>query len=63
MERFLVMKSLKLFSRAISTVSKPETITMPRKWHKKMVKDLNERQEQDKLNKSYKGNLKVGSKI
>ena len=61
MGRFLIMKSLKLFyvNRAMSTVSKPETITVPRKWHKKMVKELNEGQERDKLNKSYKGNHKV----
>lgn len=61
MERFLVMKSLRIFhvNRVMSTASKPETITIPLKWQKKMAKDLDERQKHDKLKKSYQGNTKV----
>jgi hypothetical protein len=61
MERFLVMKSLRFFhvNRVMSTASKPETITIPLKWQKKMAKDLDERQKHDKLKKSYQGNTKV----
>ena len=61
MERFLVMKSLRFFrvNRVMSTASKPETITIPLKWQKKMAKDLDERQKHDKLKKSYQGNAKV----
>jgi hypothetical protein len=43
----------------MSTASKPETITIPLKWQKKMAKDLDERQKHDKLKKSYQGNTKV----
>ena len=61
MERFLVMKSLRFFhvNRVMSTASKPETITIPLKWQKKMAKDLDERKKHDKLKKSYQGNTKV----
>ena len=55
------MKSLRFFhvNRVMSTASKPETITIPLKWQKKMAKALDERQKHDKLKKSYQGNTKV----
>ncbi len=42
----------------MSTVAKP-TITVPFKWQKRMAKELNEKQDQNKFQKSQQGNTKV----
>ncbi|KAI9556222.1 hypothetical protein GHT06_018796 [Daphnia sinensis] len=60
MERFIFTKTLRLFqgNRLASTVSKP-VITIPLKWQKKLTRDLNQKQEQDRLKASHQGNTKV----
>ena len=46
------------FNRGISTVPKP-VITMPKKWQDRMIKELNEEQNEIKQEKSKQGNTKV----
>ncbi|KZS20218.1 putative ATP-dependent RNA helicase DDX28 [Daphnia magna] len=60
MERFISTKALSLFqsNRFVSTVSKP-VITIPLKWQNKLTRDLNQKQEQDRLKASLQGNTKV----
>lgn len=64
MERFISTKALSLFqsNRFVSTVSKP-VITIPLKWQNKLTRDLNQKQEQDRLKASLQGNTKVGKQL
>ena len=60
MERFFFVRTLKFlgFNRGMSTVPKP-VITMPKKWQDRMIKELNEEQNEIKQEKSKQGNTKV----
>lgn len=60
----IILKSLKFIQMNCFTseVQKP-TITVPLKWQKQLARDMNKKNQLDKLKKSQQGNTKVPAYI